>query len=201
MTCLCQRHHQRKRVVLTGGPGAGKTAVLELVRQHLCEHVVLLPQAAAILFRGGLMRGATNHERRAVQRAIYHLQCELEATVDEAHEPSLVICDRGTVDGCAYWPGPETLWSAVGTTPEAELARYDLVIHMRTPVGPAYGRHNPLCSESAENAAALDARIVEAWSGHPHRVIVDCTDDFMVKARRALELIANAQPACCRAAR
>ena len=197
-TCPCERRHERKRIVLTGGPSAGKTAVLELVRQHLCQHVVLLPQAAAIVFRGGFTRGATDHERQAVQRAIYHLQCELEATIDEAHEPSLVICDRGIVDGSAYWPGPGTLWSAVGTTIEAELRRYDLVVHMRTPVGRAYGRHNPLCIESAADALAVDERIVQAWSGHPHRFIVECAGDFMVKARRALELIASAQPTCCR---
>ena len=33
--CACTTRHQRKRIVLTGGPGAGKTAVLELVRQPL----------------------------------------------------------------------------------------------------------------------------------------------------------------------
>lgn len=196
--CTCKRRHERKHIVLTGGPSAGKTALLELVRQNLCEHVVVLPQAAATLFRGGVMRGATDHERRAVQRAIYHLQRELEATVDEANEPSLLICDRGTVDGSAYWPGPGTLWSAVGTSLESELARYDLVVHMRTPGGQAYERHNPLCTESAADAAAVDQRIIDAWSGHPRRVIVECTDDFMIKARRALELIASAQPACCR---
>jgi hypothetical protein len=28
--CTCTLPHQRRRIVLTGGPGAGKTAVLEL---------------------------------------------------------------------------------------------------------------------------------------------------------------------------
>ncbi len=31
-------------MVLTGGPGAGKTAILELVRRTLCPHVALLPE-------------------------------------------------------------------------------------------------------------------------------------------------------------
>lgn len=38
----CQPHG-RRRVVLTGGPGAGKTAVLELVRQYFCKHIDVLP--------------------------------------------------------------------------------------------------------------------------------------------------------------
>jgi predicted ATPase len=32
--CECAAVHERRRVVLTGGPGAGKTAVLELIRRH-----------------------------------------------------------------------------------------------------------------------------------------------------------------------
>lgn len=36
-TCQCKKnHHKGKRVVITGGPGAGKTAVLEMVRHVLC---------------------------------------------------------------------------------------------------------------------------------------------------------------------
>ena len=47
--CDCQDPHARRRVALTGGPGAGKTAVLELIRQSFCEHVKVLPEAAAIV--------------------------------------------------------------------------------------------------------------------------------------------------------
>ena len=47
MPCDCSAVHSRRRVVLTGGPGAGKTAVLELVRRTLCEHLVVVPEAGA----------------------------------------------------------------------------------------------------------------------------------------------------------
>lgn len=50
--------HKRKTIVLTGGPGAGKTAVLELVRQQFCAHVEVLPEArwsgAALSAPGGV---------------------------------------------------------------------------------------------------------------------------------------------------
>ena len=32
--CACETPHERRRIVLTGGSGAGKTAVLELVRLY-----------------------------------------------------------------------------------------------------------------------------------------------------------------------
>jgi hypothetical protein len=131
-SCTCQEDHSRKRIVLTGGPGAGKTAVLELVRQYFCEHVRILPESASILFGGGFPRGMDPGSGRASQRAIFYVQRELERGADSG-KPAIVLCDRGTVEGSAYWIGPGELWPEVGTTREAELRRYDAVIHLRTP--------------------------------------------------------------------
>ena len=54
--CACAGPHVTRRVVLTGGPGAGKTAVLELSRLVFCEHVRTLPEAAGIVFGGRFPR-------------------------------------------------------------------------------------------------------------------------------------------------
>ena len=198
--CECGSPHPRRRIVLTGGPGAGKTAVLEVVRQSFCRHVRVLPEAAGILFGGGFPRDDNPASRRAAQRAIYYTQLELESIVDDDGE-SVTLCDRGTVDGGAYWPGPGDLWSAVGTTRARQLSRYDAVIHLRTP-SPAHGynRANPLRIESAPEAVAIDDRILSLWDGHPRRVLVEATLDFLTKAGRAIEAIAAELPACCRRA-
>jgi predicted ATPase len=198
-TCTCVGDHpQRRRIVLTGGPGAGKTAVLELVLHSFCSHVRVLPEAAGIIFGGGFPRGSRSVERMAAQRAIFHVQRELEAAA-EATPAALVICDRGTVDGYAYWPGGEDFWAAVGTTRDDELLRYDTVIHLRSPAaGNGYNHDNPLRIETASEAAAIDERIVQAWNGHPRRVIIDSTPDFLAKARRAIGLLWEEMPECCR---
>ncbi len=47
-----------RRVVLTGGPGAGKTAALEVIRRLYAPHVQVLPEAASIVFGGGFPRRA-----------------------------------------------------------------------------------------------------------------------------------------------
>lgn len=59
-----------------GGPGAGKTALLELIRQSFCSHVKILPEAAGIVFGGGFPRESEPTCRRAAQRAIFHVQRE-----------------------------------------------------------------------------------------------------------------------------
>lgn len=196
--CDCHERHRTKRVVLTGGPGAGKTAILELIRLFFCEHVRTLPEAAGIVFGGRFPRSDRMDLRQAAQRAIYHVQRELESTVADENA-AVVLCDRGTVDSAAYWIGPGDLFSAVGTTRQAELARYDAVIHLRTPTSPgAYNRDNPLRVESIEEAAIIDARIHDAWAGHARRFIVDPTEDFLSKASHTLALLRREVPACCR---
>lgn len=196
--CSCTARHETRKVVLTGGPGAGKTAILEFMGLAFCKHVVILPEAAGLLFKGGFPRGPEAVRLRAVQRAIFHVQSQLEAGTAEDNA-AIVVCDRGTPDGAAYWPGPGTLWDGVGTTQEEELARYSAVIHLRTPSGEnGYNYRNPLRVESVEEALVIDARIAEIWRGHPGYVEVPATADFLVKARSALELMREQVPPCCR---
>lgn len=196
--CGCTEVHAAKRIVLTGGPGAGKTAVLALVQQSLCKHLRVLPEAAGILFGGGFPREPGTDAQRATQRAIYHVQRELEAATAGA-DVAIALCDRGTVDGAAYWPGPGTLWDAVGTTLAAELARYAAVLHLRTPeLGLGYDRSNPLRIETAAQAREIDERIATAWASHPHRFEIAPASEFLAKAARAVEILHGELPPCCR---
>lgn len=196
--CACTEIHPPKRIVLTGGPGAGKTAVLELMRKTLCDHVKVVPESAGVVFGGGFPRVNALDARRAAQRAIYFVQRELESAVI-ATNAAIALCDRGTIDGHAYWPGPDELWAAVGTTHAAELARYDAVIHLRTPaLDGGYNQQNPLRLESAAEAAAIDARIAEAWAAHPRRYEVGPMPDFLAKAARVVEIVRGELPDCCR---
>jgi predicted ATPase len=197
--CDCTARHLPRRVVLTGGPGAGKTATLELIRRaSFCEHVDILPEAAGIVFGGGFPRRQDSAACKAAQRAIFHVQRELEH-VALAGNAAIILCDRGTVDGAAYWPGPDDYFAAVGTTLAAELRRYDTVIHLRTPrLHTGYNQQNPLRTDSALEAAAVDLRILNIWATHPRRFVVDATTNFLAKAARVLDLMRAELPECCR---
>ena len=195
--CICNEQHDRKRIVLTGGPGGGKTAILEVVRRYFCRHMRVLPEAAGILFGGGFPRGGDPGVRRAAQRAIFFVQRELEAAA-EAENAAIVLCDRGTVDGSAYWPEPDDFWDSMRTTKAAEFGRYDTVVHLRTPPLEGYSQHNTLRVESAAEAAAIDGRIARAWEGHPRVFTVESSPAFLDKARRAIEILRVEMPECCR---
>lgn len=199
--CECDRAgHSPKLVVLTGGPGAGKTAVLELVRKSMCEHVAVLPEAASIVFGGGFPRQATLPARMGAQRAILHVQRQLERIVIEEGKSAVALCDRGTIDGLAYWPGAETeFWKELGNPMQVELARYAAVIHLRTPhAHQGYNQSNPVRLESAEQAVLIDEKILAAWAGHPRRIVIESESDFLSKAVRAIAAIREELPECCR---
>ena len=198
--CYCkQDRHTTKLVVLTGGPGAGKTAVLEMARRVFCAHVTILPEAASLLFSGGFPRHASEAGRRAVQRGIFHVQREVERLAIEEGQAGVALCDRGTIDGLAYWPGSaDSFWHDLNADPQRELSRYDAVIHLETPLANGgYNTQNPLRSESPFEARIINDRILAAWKDHPRRSIVSSTTDFLDKAVTALKCIASELPTCC----
>lgn len=199
--CNCVKEsHDCKFIVLTGGPGAGKTAVLEMVRRTLCPHVIILSEAASIVFNGGFRRDSSLPARKGAQRAIYHVQREQERIVEEEKSAAIVLCDRGTLDGLAYWPNSkESFFQELGISSESEMIRYDTVIHLRTPsMEFGYNHSNPARIEQPFEASEIDRKIAKVWDSHPRRLFIESTKDFTQKAALAIELIAQELPDCCR---
>lgn len=185
-------------IVVTGGPGAGKTAVLETVRRSF-GNVAVLPDAAGIVFGGGFWRHPSVVGRKAAQRAIFHIQRELERLVTEEGALAFALCDRGTLDVLAYWPeAAASFFAETGTDRETELARYEAVIHLRTPtLDSPCDFYDPLQLDSMREAQAIDHRIALAWEGHPNRVFIESSADFFGKALRAVMQIRANLPAGC----
>jgi hypothetical protein len=199
--CSCKiPHHTTRLVVLTGGPGAGKTAVLEFVRIVLCEHVAILPEAASILFGGGFWRMNSPSAVRAAQRAIYHVQQEMQNLVTSEKKWAMGLCDRGTLDGLAYWPGTEEeYFDGLKTSLEREYEKFKAVIHLRSPgLDRGYNYQNPIRIESAAQAAEIDEKIHEIWSRHPNYFLIESTTTFTEKINEAAKRIQSFIPECCK---
>ncbi|MBI3542970.1 MAG: ATP-binding protein [Deltaproteobacteria bacterium] len=157
------------RIVLTGGPSAGKTTLLELLHRQYADAVGVAPEAASILFRGGFPRPQTSDDRAHTQRSIYALQKELEASALERSRGDVVFCDRGSLDGASYWSGSVHEFArAMDTTVERELSRYAMVVHLETAPEAMGYTLNDVRTETHAEASALDRRIGEIWSLHPN---------------------------------
>jgi predicted ATPase len=173
-----------RRIVLTGGPGGGKTTAADLFRREIGDRVVLVPEAATILFQGGFPRSREPRAQRYAQTAIFHVQRDLEEVQASLYPGRALLCDRGTIDGAAYWPGEaHDYFGAVGTTFETELRRYDAVIFFESAAvgGASIEGGNPMRTESVEEAVALDSRLRALWSKHPRFVLVPHNPSFFKK--------------------
>jgi predicted ATPase len=181
------------KIVVTGGPSGGKTTLIDAIKRDLSNQLAVVPEAASILYRGGFPRKPTPLGRKHAQRAICFIQRELEDLIEAESKAPFLVCDRGSLDSIAYWPGrPEDFFESLGTTRQLELARYNWVIHLDTAHEDAFETSNPIRTESHKEAVELNHMIREAWAGHGHRVIIPHYGDFLHKmtlARRVIELI------------
>lgn len=192
---------KRCRIVLTGGPGGGKTTAADLFRRELGPRVVIVPEAATILFGGGFPRVEDTDARRAAQTAIFHVQRNLEDTQSAAYPDRVLLCDRGTVDGAAYWPGePDGFFRAMGTTREVEHQRYDAVVFFETAAvgGISIEGGNPVRTEGLDQARELDQRLRSVWTGHPRFYLVPHSPSFLQKINIGLAILQSivAQSRC-----
>jgi predicted ATPase len=182
-----------KLVVITGGPGAGKTAVLEMARKCIENSTAILPEAASIIFGGGFWRLPSQTAKMAAQRAIFHVQRELENLVCQENKWNFALCDRGTLDGLAYWQEAESeFWKMSDSSLEKELKRYHAVIHLRSPsLTHGFNNINPLRTETAEQSKIIDERIATIWKQHPRYISIPSDVLFITKAQKALDLISQ----------
>lgn len=182
----------RCRIVLTGGPGGGKTTAADLFRRELGDRVALVPESATILFTGGFPRSKAPGAMRAAQTAIFHVQRNLEDVQAEIHPDRVLLCDRGTIDGAAYWPGPaEDFFGNMGTTLDNELSRYDAVVFFETAAGKGVHveSNNPVRIETNGEAGEIDRRLRALWGKHPRFSLVPHDPSFFKKITFGLAAI------------
>jgi predicted ATPase len=184
----------KKRIVLTGGPGGGKTTALDLIRRELSGKIASVPEAATMIFSGGIDRAENEIVLKAQQTAIFNLQKNLEDIQRVSHPECLILCDRGSLDGLAYWPGePEEFFAEMNTSIEEEFARYDAVIFFETAAksGESIKSNNPIRNESDKAAISLDDKLQKIWSKHPKYNLFSSSDSFINKVMFGIMTIEN----------
>jgi CYTH domain-containing protein len=112
-----------------------------------------------------------------------------------ANDKILIVCDRGELDNKAYMSDEEfaNVLEFLGKS-EVELRdNYDAVFHLVTAAKGAeefYSlENNDARYETAEEAAVLDDKFIEAWTGHPHFRVIDNRSGFEGKMRRLMREI------------
>ncbi|OMJ74306.1 hypothetical protein SteCoe_26793 [Stentor coeruleus] len=181
--------HDVFRIVITGGPCAGKTTGINKLASELSNSikVLVVPEASTLLVKGGAINnfvGLDNNAQVEFQASLMQLQMALEDAFTEIassfNEKSLVICDRGVMDGSAYISSD--LWQALldergWTAVHLRDRRYEAVVHLVSAANGAE-KYYSLCNnvaryEGIKEAQIVDSNLQKAWVGHSHLTIID----------------------------
>ena len=188
------------RIVITGGPCAGKTTLMGLLAAAFVgrgREVVLVNECATELLAQGITPDSCGSVL-GFQRHVFDLQLQKEDRLAGMSSDAVVLLDRGLMDNAGYLPDDELdmLLAEQGMTREDAYARYDAVIHLVTAAIGAeeFFSHatNEHRLEGVDEAVRVDEALVRGWSGHPNLQIIDNQGTFEDKLERAVAAVLTA---------
>lgn len=191
-----------KVIAITGGPCAGKTSVMGVLRERLARlgvRAAFVPEAATDLIKAGVAPW-TCPSMLEFQTRVMALQLEREsAALGQAAADGIevVVCDRGICDSHAYLSDDDyaVALEANGIDHAQALARYDAVFHLVSIAKDnpeAYTKaNNSARFEDAEDAVLADGRVMESWLGHPAFRVIGNRPGFDEKAGALFEALVH----------
>ena len=199
-----------KRIVLTGGPCAGKTTALVRIIEHFSNlgfKVFTVPEVPTMYSQGGWSYLTPNRKlyyegELAILRTQLALENSFMRLAETCTKPTFIVCDRGTMDISAYidkkmW---EELCQKCGTDSNELRQRYDAVLHLVSAADGAEQyyttatnstRYEQATAAGLRIARDLDKKVNKAWTGHPHLRVINNHDNFDTKINRVLKEISN----------
>ncbi len=194
-----------KKIVLTGGPCAGKTTALVKIMEHFSSlgfKVFTVPEVPTMFSQGGVDYLTDNktffyEEEKATLETQMSLEDRFLKMAQAYGKPSVIVCDRGTLDISTYFTSE--MWNkitqACNTDTESLRNRYDAVLHLVSAADGAEKYYttvnNKQRKEGLELARQLDKKIINAWTGHPHMRVINNHDNFENKLNRVIKEISD----------
>jgi CYTH domain-containing protein/thymidylate kinase len=196
------------KIVLTGGPCAGKTTALVRIIEHfsgLGFKVFTIPEVPTLFTQAGMNyltknRGFFYEGEKATLEIQIALEDKFTRMAQECEENCIIVCDRGTMDISAYMPAEtwEEITRAVSTSTPELRQRYHAVLHLVSAADGAEqfyttsnnaSRNENNDDEGLRIARMLDKKVIKAWTGHPHLRVINNNEDFETKMHRVLKEI------------
>ena len=180
------------KIVLTGGPCAGKTTTITKLEEHLNErgyHVLTLNECATEMIKAGIRPFGDNKATvYDFENEILNLQLYKEKRYKDflSKYPDdtkiIILYDRGSVDIKAYLgeDNYNKMLEENNLDNDELLNEYDLVMHMTTVAAETENKYsnatNKARFEEAKEAIDLDKRTNEAWSKHKNLKVAPVCD-------------------------
>lgn len=190
------------KFVITGGPCAGKTEAVKIIKQDLIKKglkVIAVPETATELISSEITPWELG--RNKFQFLLLERSLNKEITAEKAAEcfdqDVVIIYDRGLLDGKAYMQA-EPFMDELKKYNEDEktvLDRYNAVFHLVTTANGAEDfytlANNEARTESIKDAIKLDDKLIDIWSNHKNFKIIDNSTNFELKMKRLINEIDN----------
>lgn len=184
------------KIVLTGGPCAGKTTALHFLEKRLKAlgiAVITIEECATRLMLSG--KTPKNMGEYEFHKLLFECQLDKEqravniaSTMDCGR--AVILSDRGLLDSRAFVTYDEfDRYSSQHKICEEVIRNsYDAVFHLVTAADGAEECYsfdsNSVRSETIDVAKELDSKILSLWTGTPHLRVIDNSTCFEEKLER-----------------
>lgn len=186
------------KIVLTGGPCAGKSTALQYVSQELdkrnIKNIIINERATKLFLSGKSPLNMGNYEfhRQLFKEQLEEENEKVRYASSLPYDKVVIISDRGLLDSRAYVTKEdfERYSSLYGKNEDILRNSYDAVFHLVTAAKGAEEfytlKNNTVRSENIVEAIRLDEDVLAVWTGTPHLRVIDNSTDFEHKMSRLL---------------
>lgn len=192
------------KIVITGGPCAGKTTGLSYLEQELSKigyKVIFINESATEIILSGLNKGSClnnlEFEKNIISLQLNKEKLYMKYCQNLPYENVLLVCDRGVMDCKSYMSAEEFKQALIDLDLDEVQLRdsYDAVFHLVTAAKGAEHAYttanNQARFESLEQARIADDEIINVWTGHPHFRAIDNSTTFEDKLKRLVKEICS----------
>jgi len=193
------------KIVLTGGPCAGKTTILNKLNKYLKQQnipFVTIPETATDLIVNGITPSAmTAYEFQTIvikRQLNYELDAEEYFTNHFAnHDKCVIIYDRGIFDNAAYMDdiGFSKILSEFNLMSMSVIDSYDMVLDLLSVAAckkEAYNLDNEARKENVSEAEILDNKTSNAWANHHNLKLLSSKVSIEEETKTVIDYINNA---------
>lgn len=194
------------KIVLTGGPCAGKSTVFDTLNDYLTEkgyYVITVSETATELIRSKILPNPSDKEHTLMfQDILLHQQytkeliSEVYAKKMARNQKVVILYDRAILDNRAYLDSKEDFDSILNKNNLDELEvlnGYDLILNLISVATckPECYKLDGVRYETLEEAQALDKRTSTAWIHHPNFKAIKPTDTIEEKINLVITEVDN----------
>lgn len=194
-----------KKIVLTGGPCAGKSSSLELIKNYLRDLgylVLIVNESPTELIKSGIKPfgdnkiGMVEFQDIVLKYQLFKEKLVIETAKKYYDDKEIVIIyDRGIIDYKAYI-GKEAYYDLLDkyNLVETDIFNdYDMIIYLETAAKcKSYTTdNNNARSENVSEAIKLDDKTFDAWESHEKIYIIKSNEDFLAKQNEIIGVISE----------